>query len=192
MDMIQKAYDNSAIGVIEFSKEQYIDELLSRLVTHLQTSNLMVAGFVQRSEPVREDGCCGAIFIDDILSGDSLEISQALGKGARGCRLNPIALADATSRLLTQLELSPDIVVLNRFGKGESEGQGFRAVVERTIDLNIKVLTAVRQPYTYNCLQFAGEFCQFLPPEFDAVVNWCDLKTRATGYRREISALTAN
>lgn len=51
--------------------------------------------------------------------------------GAKGCRLDPRALAALSGSLLGELDAGTQLLVLNRFGKGESEGHGFRAVIEQ-------------------------------------------------------------
>ena len=74
---------------------------------------------------------------------------------------------------------------LNRFGKGESEGQGFRAVIEDACMRGIPVLTAVREAYVEAWEAFAGDLGLLLPPDRAAVTGWTDRAIGNAGRRRD-------
>ena len=93
----------------------------------------------------------------------NFRISQSLGKGSSGCRLNPGALAECSAFLQNEISRGCDLLVLNRFGKGESEGRGFRDLISLALANNIPVLTAVRPAYKVSFEEFAGEFGLVIP-----------------------------
>ncbi|MDF1606873.1 DUF2478 domain-containing protein [Hoeflea sp. YIM 152468] len=147
------------------------DYLLEAVARSLQQEGKLVAGFLQRQ------GCqTGAghaeMLLEDILSGQQFRISQSLGRDARGCRLDPTAVADISGPFLGGLDSRPDLLVINRFGKSESEGQGFRAVLETAFLLGIPVLTAVKQIYGGAWDAFADNCAVSLPPVLDRVLDW--------------------
>ena len=102
-----------------------------------------------------------------------MRITQALGRGSIGCRLDPRALVELSGALLSELDSGVDLLVLNRFGKGESEGQGFRTVIEKGFQTGIPVLTAVRDTYAGAWAAFGGEISETLAPHPDSVLAWC-------------------
>ena len=124
----------SAIAAVRFSGGDNVDEVLETVVRAVQSRGYPVAGYLQRETP-DGPGCCSATFLEDVSSGEQLRITQALGAGSRGCRLNPQALADVSGRLLSVVDANTDLLVLNRFGKGESDGHGFRSVIESAYGL---------------------------------------------------------
>ena len=161
-----------AIGAIEFDKGQDIDPLLRDVVSKLKSAKIRIAGFLQLSDQQTET-CADTLSVQDIETGLTTKISQPLGPGARGCRLNPVAMAEAASSLMTKLENSPHLLVLNRFGRGEIEGGGFRQVIERAVELGVPVLIAVRDPYTEGLKEFCGGYSEPLPQDHRSVVGWC-------------------
>lgn len=167
------------LAAIAFKPEDGIDALLERVVRQLQSEGIKVSGCLQR-ESLDPNSCCNISHLEDVADGTWHRISQALGSGSRGCRLDPGALADVSGLLLARLETETEFLVLNRFGKGESEGQGFRAVIERAVDLGIPVLTAVREAYEPAWEAFTGNSAVLLPTDSSAIFAWTGAVTKAS------------
>lgn len=159
------------LAAIRFTPEDGIDDLLESVVRALQSEGVSVCGFLQR-ESQDPNACCNISHLEDVSDGTWHRISQALGSGSKGCRLDPRALADASGLLLARLEAGTEFLVLNRFGKGESEGQGFRSVIERAFELGIPVLTAVREAYQPAWSEFTDGSAQLLSPDKAAALAW--------------------
>lgn len=161
------------LAAIRVEKDCSVDDLLDLAARTMISRGHHVAGFLQHD--VAGDGdCCARIELKDVDSGEIHVISQALGREARGCRLDPQALASVAGPLLNRLERAPALLVLNRFGKGEAEGHGFRAVIEAACSQGIPVLTAVREAYVEPWCEFTGELGTLLPPDPDAVLAWAE------------------
>ncbi|MAS03300.1 MAG: hypothetical protein CL534_01130 [Ahrensia sp.] len=160
-----------AIAAVRFGDGDRIDEVLETVVRAVQSRGYSAAGYLQRETP-DGPGCCPATFLEDVSSGEQLRITQALGAGSRGCRLDPQALADISGRLLSAIRPSTELLVLNRFGKGESDGHGFRSVIESACGLGVPVLTAVRETYEPAWSEFTAGIGTFLPPDAEAVTQW--------------------
>jgi len=160
-----------AIAAVRFDEGVRIDALLEAVVRAVQSRGYPVAGYLQRETPDGPD-CCPATFLEDVSSGVQMRITQALGTGSRGCRLDPQALADVSGRLLSVVQPSTDLLVLNRFGKGESDGHGFRSVIENACGLGVPVLTAVRKTYEPFWNEFAAGIGTFLKPDAKVVTQW--------------------
>lgn len=161
-----------AIAAVHFSESDGIDTLLETIVRTIQKRGCKVAGYLQREVPDGA-GCCPATFLEDVSSGERMRITQALGSGSRGCRLDPQELAVASGRLLCSIGPEIDLIVLNRFGKGESEGHGFRAVIEKAMDEGIPVLTAVRPAYLEAWDAFGEGVVKTLQPDIEQLLQWC-------------------
>ena len=160
------------IAAAYFTEKDEIDTRLETIVRTLQNRGFAVAGFLQR-EFADGLGCCRATFLEDVSSGEQMRITQALGSGSRGCRLDPHGLAAASGRLLFSIGREIDLLVLNRFGKGESEGHGFRAVIEKAHDEGLPVLTAVRPTYFEAWNVFGHDLAETLDPDPEQLLQWC-------------------
>ncbi|MBW8321314.1 MAG: DUF2478 domain-containing protein [Arenimonas sp.] len=158
-------------AAIRVERDRPVDDILEAVARVLQKDGLTVAGVLQR-ESSGDGECCNRIDLEDIASGEHSIISQALGSGARGCRLDPQALAGVAGPLLARLDTRPALLILNRFGKGESEGQGFRAVIEEACARGIPLLTAVRENHVEAWQGFVGELGAVLAPDQADVVEW--------------------
>jgi len=161
------------LAAILAAKDVPVDQLLASVAHRARQAGLRVAGFLQRRETGGEE-CCRDIEIEHIGTGVTQIISQALGSGSKGCRLDPAALADVAGALLAELDDGADILILNRFGKGETEGHGFRSIIETAYARRIPVLTVVRETYVEGWNDFAGDCGVLLAPESQAVLGWLD------------------
>jgi nucleoside-triphosphatase THEP1 len=163
--------DLPLLAAIRVAKGHSVDDILASVADALRADGLAVTGFIQHDRPAGDE-CCGQILLEDLASGETHVISQALGSAARGCRLDPQALAAVAGPLRGRIETEPDFLILNRFGKGESEGQGFRAAIEEACARGVPLLTAVRDAYVEAWQEFAGDLGLLLPPEPDRAIDW--------------------
>jgi len=152
-------------------KDRAVDDILDAVARTMRSEGRNAIGFLQRQN-MQEGECCGQIELEDIATGTRHVISQALGSGARGCRLDPQALAGIAGLLLTRVEAGPDLLILNRFGKGEAEGGGFRAVIEAACMRGIPTLTAVREDYVEAWRAFSGDLGVLIAPDRGAAIGW--------------------
>ena len=155
-----------------------VDPILEDMALRAKQASLKVAGFLQRRD-CAAPGCDGQLQIERIGTGDRQRILQPLGSGAGGgCRLNPAAIADVSGSLLAEIEAATgtraDLLILNRFGRSESEGRGFRTAIEAAYARGIPVLTAVRETYAEAWRDFAGDFGVLLPPDAANVAAWLE------------------
>ena len=115
---------------------------------------------------------CRDMDLQVIGSNKVFRISQSLGQGSGGCRLHPGALAECCAFLEQQLLDGADLLVLNRFGKGESDGRGFRDLISLAMTLEIPVLTAVRPTYLAAWQEFSDGCGTTLPFSPGCVEEW--------------------
>ena len=163
-------YNN--LAAILFDEGQDIDALLAAFVQRRLASGLNVVGVLQ-SRGVGSGEChCREMDLHVIGTDRTFRISQSLGRGSSGCRLHPGALADCCVFLENQLRAGVDLLVLNRFGKGESDGSGFRDLISRSLEHDIPVLTAVRPTYLAAWQEFSDGYGSTLPFSADLAEDW--------------------
>jgi hypothetical protein len=148
--------------------------LLSAVIGVLRAEGWRIAGYVQQDIPA-DDICCPQMLLEDIETREKHCISQALGPGASGCRLDSQALTEVAGRALVGLDAAPvpDLLLLNRFGKAEAEGGGLRAVFDKAALLGVPVLTCIKQDYRPAWSDYTGVLSAALPATEDAVLAWC-------------------
>ena len=108
------------------------------------------------------------------ISGHRTPLFEDRGAGARGCRLDEAALAEATARVEGSLETTPQLLVLNKFGKVECEGGGLRDLIASAIDRGIPVVIGVPQRNLGTWREFAGEFAVELSDDARDVELWLE------------------
>ncbi len=83
-----------------------------------------------------------------------------------------------------------DLLLLNKFGKGEAEGGGLRSTFAGAIETGVPVLTAVRPPYLEAWTAFHGGLAADLMPDLGEVLAWCRaaVQTRDAAPRSVLTA----
>lgn len=123
----------SALGYAMLNRRGATDLLMSSLVAPLTAQGLRLCGCVQ--ENVERPGAAKCdMLVRTLPKGRSYQISQSLGAGARGCRLDAGALEQAVADVADGLRGGADLVIINKFGKHEADGRGFcRAIGDAMI-----------------------------------------------------------
>lgn len=156
------------------------DLLLAGLAARLAGNGLRVAGVVQINSDCGPDRPCD-MDVRVLPHGPDLRISQSLGRGSRGCRLDPEALETAVGHVLASLNSPVDLLLVNKFGKHESEGRGFRPVIAEAAALGIPVLVGLNAANRAAFLDFAGDLAVELPADESALAEWvADTRARIT------------
>lgn len=159
------------MAAVVFKSGEPVDRVLEDVVARLRRTTLRLAGYLQRTQ-IGPDSCCTIIDLEHIPTGRFTIVSQPLGAGSQGCRLDAGAFAELAGSLVTEIGQDTDLLIVNRWGYGETEGQGFRAAVEKAFERRVPVLIAVREENLANWRDFSGEFSTTLPLRADAIVDW--------------------
>ncbi len=147
------------------------DLILRKLATDLAARGLRCCGIVQINSERADSGPCD-MDVQVLPDGAVLRISQDLGPSARGCRLDPAALETAVGLVTASLGRGADVLVVNKFGKHEAEGRGFRAVIAEALALGMPVIVGVNGLNLASFQTFAGGLASPLPPDSDALAAW--------------------
>ncbi len=147
------------------------DLLIREVAMRLHAGGVRVAGAVQVNIETDANRKCHMDL--HILTGDDVvRISQDLGAMSRGCRLDPGGLERAVGLVSAELANNPQIVIINKFGKQELEGRGFRPVIGEALSAGIPVLTAVNRSNLDGFLEFGQDFAQPVPNDAEALLDW--------------------
>ena len=147
------------------------DLLLQSVAEQLVDSGYRVCGTVQINTEGCDDGPCD-MDVRVLPTGPDIRISQSLGKGSRGCRLDPLALEDAVGLVQASLAEGADIMIINKFGKHEADGRGFRPVIAEAVALDIPVIVGVNSMNLTNLKAFAEDMAHQVSPDRGALVAW--------------------
>jgi len=139
---VTKLSDAAPLTVLTYNNGSRVEGLLVDICGHLAAQGVALAGMIQIGKPREGRSRCDMV-LEDLKTGTQIEISEDRGPFARGCML-------AVSQLLQALELASrgldsdcDLLVINKFGKTESEGGGFRPLIVEALSRGIPVLIAV-------------------------------------------------
>lgn len=166
--------DSPRLAAVVFDPGQPVDAVIAEALAPFAGRRLL--GWLQFTEG--DEGCDCRDFVlravhgEGALGAATRRITQDLGRGATGCRLDGGALAEVAGWLMTGLEAAPELLVLNRFGKSEAEGGGFRAALEEAIARDVPVLLAVNRRQLVFWRDYAGEMADALPCETAAIRAW--------------------
>ena len=160
------------------------DLLLRRVAERLVVDGYRPAGTAQVNTERADAGPCDMDVIV-LPDGPTIRISQTLGSAARGCRLDPDALERAVGLVAARLP-ECDCLIVNKFGKHEAEGRGFRSVIAEALSLDLPVLVGLNGLNERAFHEFGGGLEERLAPSVDSLHGWLrahmhrDLRRRAT------------
>jgi nucleoside-triphosphatase THEP1 len=148
--------DPQLITALIYTDSEAADPLLRETALVLMEAGRSLAGLVQRNQPRPGRSRCDMV-LEELASGDLVPISQDRGPHARGCALDVHQLLDGMERVRRAIATQPDLVILNKFGKTESEGGGFRPLIAEVIEAGLPLLIAVPWRNIDSWRLFAGE-----------------------------------
>ncbi len=158
------------LGYIISDEPGEADAIFGQMATALIAQDVNLTGVVQHT--TRDEGAKQDMALHLLPNGPLIGISQDLGKGATGCSLDAEGLEHAAGLIATALEGTPDLLLLNKFGKQEAEGQGFRAAIGAALSQDIPVIIGVGRAKLPLFLEFCGEFGEELPKDAQALLAW--------------------
>ncbi len=159
------------------------ERLLQTVAKRLEDQGHALAGFLQRDEWTPGRARCDMV-LAELHSDTAICVSQDLGPGSRGCRLDLAAMMAAMAKAIAALDRSPDLLIINKFGKTESEGGGFRPLISAAVERGVPVLIAVPHVNVEAWRLFAGDLAaehtlSALPSEGAALLPALGLESRA-------------
>ena len=161
------------LAVLSSGIQGEIDRLLSENADRLQAEGVRLAGVVKVLEGSSADTHACDVHLRLLPDGPPIRITQSLGSGSTGCRLNSGAITEAVAAVEQRSADAFDLFILNKFGPQEAEGHGFCAVIGSALERDIPVLVGVGMGCRDAFDAFAGGTAEFLPPDGEEIHKWC-------------------
>ena len=130
------------LGYVMMDGAGVLDAALTVMAQQLQDDGRSVGGVVQINTDRPKGHKCD-MGVKVLPDGPTICISQSLGEGASGCRLDPEALEQAVELVTQGLSPSTDVLLINKFGKHEAEGRGFRELIGQALSEEIPVVVGL-------------------------------------------------
>lgn len=147
------------------------DRLLANVADRLRGGGVHLAGAIQINVERPDSPRCDMEL--HVLDGNQcVRISQNLGRASRGCRLDADGLERAVGLVQAALAAGPDLLIVNKFGKQEADGRGFRPLIGEALAACIPVLTAVGPSNRAAFLDFCDGIAEEMPADPDALCDW--------------------
>lgn len=162
----------TALGYVIGDRRGAVDGLLADVADRLTAQGWPLAGVVQLNTEVQAVTRCD-MDLRVLSSPQTVRISQRLGNAARGCRLDPGGLATAVGQVESTLA-GKSLLIVNKFGKSELDGGGFRPVIAAALEAGIPVLLGVNRDNLDGFLAYADGMGQEIPADSAAILHWSD------------------
>lgn len=162
----------------------HTDQLLWQVAETCIKLGIVPAGAVQINSACDDDQPCD-MDVQVLPDGPRIRISQNLGAGSQGCRLDPAALEQAVSLSRVALRQGAECLFVNKFGKHEAQGRGFREVIVAALDYGIPIVIGVNSLNLGAFFAFAGDLAEPVQPDRDQVLDWLLPKIGSTGFAPE-------
>lgn len=148
-----------------------VDDLIRSIAHRLIESGARISGAVQINHH-HGDESCAKMVLEELTSGRQFDISTCRVSGTKGCTLDAAALEDVAGLVSSTLPKA-ELLVINRFGKQEVSGEGFRGVIESAVANDIPVIVAVKSSLGANWATFAGDDVTTLEASREPIETWC-------------------
>jgi len=161
------------LGAVRYERGFDVDAMLRTTAEQLRERGLTVSGVVQHNR-APEKGYDADVNLIDLGTGQVMAITQDLGPHAQGCSLDQSRLLEAAGIVSRAIETGSDLIIINRFGRSEAEGEGLLSSIAEAVTAGVPVLTSVRPPFLDAWRDFHGGLATELPPSPWAVLDWCE------------------
>lgn len=161
------------LAYVRSSRRGGTDQLLSEFSRRQVAMGRRVIGVVQTNTGRPNDHRCD-MDVQVLPGGRTIRISQDLGASSRGCRLDPEALEQAVAELEPQIEAGADLMIVNKFGKHEADGRGFRGLIARALELGIPVAVGTNALNEAAFLEFAAGYATKISADQAHLDEWMD------------------
>ena len=160
-----------ALAFVKTTERGLTDRLLWEFADRLQADGFNLAGVVQTNSDKPGSHHCD-MDVRVLPGGPVIRINQVLGEESRGCRLNPAALEEAVVLVETTLERTPDLLIINKFGKHEAEGRGFRPLIAEALARDIPVLLGVNGLNRNAFEDYSGGYAEEVSADAISLAAW--------------------
>lgn len=155
-----------------------VDRLLRELADSLMAQKQNLTGIVKVIVDSSAYDPANDMDVEVLPTGQKIQVTQSLGPGSSGCRLDPAGIAQAVACVeATALENS-ELFILNKFGPEEANGRGFCSVIGQALDHNVPVLVGVGAANIEAFESFAAGMAQQLSCDITSLTDWLSNEPR--------------
>lgn len=154
------------IAALVYGPDSYPASALVEVARVLGARGVALAGAIQH-----DTGPC-SMELELLPSALRLSISQNLGSGAIGCRLDATALAEAASIIRRAIDSAPSLMIFNKFGTQEAAGEGLSDEIAEAVMAGVPVLIAVGERFLAQWSAFTGGEWTQLDCSAEAALAW--------------------
>lgn len=165
--------DSLLIAALKHDDGTTIDRALMKITDRLKRQGHRLTGAVRAHLTSGDENRCD-MFLEDLATSTIYPMSQDLGGGSDACRLDDGALDAIAERVEASLQDGADILILNKFGKQESEGRGLRSPIVSAVDQGIPVLVGLSSGRVDSWNEFCGAAGEIFDPDDPALDRWLD------------------
>ncbi len=165
-----------------------MDRILESVAHDLAADGLRLAGAVQHTAHPASSPRCGMV-LEDLGSGGIHPIAVDPGIEVQGCRMEPEKIETLAMLAGEAIDRGADLFVLNRFGKNEIAGRGYRDVISEAVSRGIPVLVGVSSANAGKWDAFASAGYERLDIDGEAARAWCRKAVDARRRQREQTCL---
>lgn len=146
------------------------DDLLAEVVRAFEDDGLRLAGTV-RTKPADPSRHPCDMDLRVLPDGPGFRISQPLGRMAKGCRLNG-GVIEAIATEVEARMAGADLLIVNKFGKLETQGRGLCPAIGIAMEMEIPTLVGVNGMNVQDFHAFSDGTAEALRPELSAIRSW--------------------
>ena len=161
------------LGYVLAKERGATDRLLAGLAASCLARGLRLAGVVQTNTACSDSYLCD-MDVKVLPRGPGFRISQSLGREARGCRLDPAALEAAVGEVSKTLSPRPDLLIVNKFGKHEADGRGFRDIIAQCLIDGVPVIAGTNSLNLPAFQTFSDGLAEAVAPQDEALLAWAE------------------
>ncbi|MBT3552021.1 MAG: DUF2478 domain-containing protein [Rhodospirillaceae bacterium] len=160
----------AAFAAVVYTPKQTDKSTLPAFVRRLKSEQVSVAGILQESR--LEDGAeTRTIDSVDIRTGQRIAIKRPMASEDE-CGLDVASLVETSAILRGVLQSHPDLVVIEKFGDQEQEGEGLLDEIMQIISEGIPLMITVPEPALEIWQRQCGGLGAVLPYSEDAMLAW--------------------
>ena len=165
------------LAAVVYGADDDPDRLISSFAADLRRAGCRPVGVVQlgRSCQADEPRLGVTLLPDGEIVGLALEDAPS-----SGCRLDRDRLAGLSMRLAAAIDDGADLVIINRFGRSEAEGEGLIDLISQALGADIPVLIAVPEQRFAAWIKFSEGMNVRLACRRDALDRWWHTVAGAT------------
>mgnify|MGYP005813722821 FL=1 len=166
-----------ALAFVKTIERGLTDRLLWEFADRLQQRGYKLAGVVQTNSDRPGSRHCD-MDVRVLPDGPVIRINQVLGEDSHGCRLDPVALEEAVGLVEVGLERCPDLLIINKFGKHEAEGRGFRPLIADALSRGIPVLLGVNALNQDAFEDYSSGYVEEIAADAEGLIVWFEQSQR--------------